>query len=314
MKIREFGEHIRKEMKKVIVGQEGVIDLITLAFLTGGHVILEGVPGLAKTLIARTFSMITGVKFSRIQFTPDLMPSDILGTMVYDVQGGRFVFHAGPVFTNIMLADEINRASPKTQSALLEVMEEQQVTIEGKSYPMEPPYMVLATQNPVEFEGTYPLPEAQLDRFLMKINVDYPEKDVETDVLKKFRDGFDSKELDKVKFETIDKKSIGECRKEAAKIRVDDWIMEYIMNIIRETRVNPAILLGASTRAGIALLNIARYRAGLDGRDYVIPDDVKQSASPVLRHRVILQADAEIEGYKTDDVVKTIIESVKVPR
>ena len=314
MKIREFGEHIRKEMKKVIVGQEGVIDLITLAFLTGGHVILEGVPGLAKTLIARTFSMITGVKFSRIQFTPDLMPSDILGTMVYDVQGGRFVFHAGPVFTNIMLADEINRASPKTQSALLEVMEEQQVTIEGKSYPMEPPYMVLATQNPVEFEGTYPLPEAQLDRFLMKINVDYPDKDVETAVLKKFRDGFDSKELDKVKFETIDKKSIAECRKEAAKIRVDDWIMGYIMNIVRETRVNPAILLGASTRAGIALMNIARYRAGLDGRDYVIPDDVKLSASPVLRHRVILQADAEIEGYKTDDVVKTIIESVKVPR
>ncbi|OHD53618.1 MAG: magnesium chelatase [Spirochaetes bacterium GWF1_51_8] len=314
MVIREFADHIKKEMKKAVVGQDNVIELITLAFLSGGHVILEGVPGLAKTLIARTFAAITGLKFSRIQFTPDLMPSDILGTMVYDVQGARFVFHEGPVFTNVLLADEINRASPKTQSALLEVMEESQVTIEGKRYVMEPPYMVLATQNPVEFEGTYPLPEAQLDRFLMKIAVEYPEKEIETDVLKKFRDGFDSKELDKIKFESIDKKKLAECRKEFSKVRVDDSLMDYIMNIVRSTRENPSILLGASTRAGLALMNISRYKAGMDNRDYVIPDDVKAAAQPVLRHRIILQADAEIEGYKTDDVVRNIIENVKVPR
>lgn len=314
MLIREFTENIKKEMQKVIIGQDEIIEHITLAFLSGGHVILEGFPGLAKTIIARTFARIMNVNFNRIQFTPDLMPSDILGTNIFNLEKSKFIFKKGPVFTNILLADEINRTSPKTQAALLEIMQEKQVTIDGVKYKISLPFMVLATQNPIEFEGTYPLPEAQLDRFLMKININYPQKEKEIDVLKKFRDGFNSDDLDKIKFKKINIKLLEKCEKEFLNIKVDDKILKYIINIVEATREHKAILLGVSTRAAIHLLNITKYHAGFDNRKYVIPDDIKKVALPVLRHRIILQADAEIEGHKNDDIISEIIENQKVPR
>lgn len=313
MAIKQFIEKVQTELKKVIVGQDQVLEQVILAFLAGGHVILEGVPGLAKTVIAKTFAKIVGVDFKRIQFTPDLMPSDILGTMIYNIEKSQFVFRKGPAFTNILLADEINRTSPKTQAALLEVMQEKQITIDGKEYPMKPPFMVLATQNPIEFEGTYPLPEAQLDRFLMKVKVDYPERELELDVLRKFRDGFDSNELGKIKFTKIDLKTLVACRKEFDGIKVEENIINYIMDVVRATREHSSILLGVSTRAAIYLQDLAKYQAALSGRDYVIPDDVKAIALPVMRHRIILQADAEIEGQKNDDIVLEILESQETP-
>jgi MoxR-like ATPase len=314
MAIIEFRNKILSEMKRVIVGQEGAIEEIILAFLAGGHIILEGVPGLAKTGIARTFAKIIGLKFNRIQFTPDLMPSDILGTMVYNLEKSQFVFRKGPAFTNVLLADEINRTSPKTQAGLLEVMQERQITIDGKAYPLDAPFMVLATQNPIEFEGTYPLPEAQLDRFLMKVNIDYPGREVEINVMRMYENGFDMNIIDNTKFDTIELSALDECRKEFKSIKVEDAILEYIMDIMSATREHSALLLGVSTRAGLSLLNLAKYHAGFDGRNYVIPDDVKTIAKPVLRHRLVLQADAEIEGYKADDIIDEIVNKQKVPR
>jgi len=314
MAIIEFRNKILSEMKRVIVGQEGAIEEIILAFLAGGHIILEGVPGLAKTGIARTFAKIIGLKFNRIQFTPDLMPSDILGTMVYNLEKSQFVFRKGPAFTNVLLADEINRTSPKTQAGLLEVMQERQITIDGKAYPLDAPFMVLATQNPIEFEGTYPLPEAQLDRFLIKVNIDYPGREVEINVMRMYENGFDMNIIDNTKFDTIELSALDECRKEFKSIKVEDAILEYIMDIMSATREHSALLLGVSTRAGLSLLNLAKYHAGFDGRNYVIPDDVKTIAKPVLRHRLVLQADAEIEGYKADDIIDEIVNKQKVPR
>jgi MoxR-like ATPase len=305
---------IRAEIQKVIVGQDGTIDMILLAYLAGGHVILEGVPGLAKTILARTFARVIGSDFRRIQFTPDLMPSDITGTNIFDIGKSKFIFMKGPVFTNILLADEINRTSPKTQAALLETMQEKQVTVDGVRYPLSPPFMVIATQNPIEFEGTYPLPEAQLDRFLMKIVIDYPRRDSEMEVLKKFRDGFDSDTIDDISFTPLKKSYLLECREEFSSIHVEENIIEYIQQIIEATRTHRALILGASTRAAIYLMNAARLTAAFDGRDYVIPDDVKRVALPVLRHRILLQADAEIEGMKPDAIVEQILESEKVPR
>jgi len=314
MAIREYAEKIRNEIRKAVVGQDEAVDQVIIAFLAGGHVILEGVPGLAKTILARTFARAIGAEFSRIQFTPDLMPSDIVGTSVFNLAQSKFVFNRGPVFTNILLADEINRTSPKTQSALLEVMQEKQVTVDGKRYAIPLPFMVLATQNPVEFEGTYPLPEAQLDRFLMKVQVAYPGRDNEIEVLRKFRDGFDTDDFDSVPVKSLGLKPYGECRKEFASIRVDENILGYIQDLAEATRRHGALLLGVSTRAAINLLNVAKFRAALDGRKYVIPDDVKQGAIPVLRHRLVLQADAEIEGRGNDDIISEILESVQVPR
>lgn len=312
--IQSYRDAIRTEIKKVIVGQDNTIDMIILACLAGGHVILEGVPGLAKTILARTFARVTGGGFNRIQFTPDLMPSDITGTNIFDIGKSKFIFMKGPVFTNILLADEINRTSPKTQAALLETMQEKQVTVDGVRYPLPLPFMVMATQNPIEFEGTYPLPEAQLDRFLMKIVIDYPQRDSEMEVLKKFRDGFDSDSIDEIVFKPIKKSFYQDCREEHSAIRVDENIIEYIQNIIGATRTHRSLVLGASTRAAIHLMNTARFIAAFDGRDYVIPDDVKRVALPVLRHRLLLQADAEIEGLRPDAVIEQILESEKVPR
>ncbi len=314
MVIQEFALKIKTEIQKVIVGQDDVIEQIIISFLAGGHVILEGVPGLAKTILARAFSRIIGIEFNRIQFTPDLMPSDILGTNIFSLEKSRFIFRKGPVFTNILLADEINRTSPKTQAALLEIMQEKQVTVDGIRYEVPLPFMVIATQNPIEFEGTYPLPEAQLDRFLMKILVTYPDREQEIEVLKKFRDGFNSDDLEEIKFPKINMSAYGQCRKEFSRIRVEDNIVNYIMNVAESTRRHKALLLGISTRAAICLLNASKFTAAMDGRDYVIPDDVQRIAYPVLRHRIILQADAEIEGSRNDDIIKEIIESIKVPR
>lgn len=276
--------------------------------------ILEGVPGLAKTVLAKSFARAIGAEFSRIQFTPDLMPSDIVGTNVFDLKQSRFFFNRGPVFTNILLADEINRTSPKTQSALLEVMQEKQVTVEGKRYLIPLPFMVLATQNPIEFEGTYPLPEAQTDRFLMKIIIDYPGREYEIEILKKFKDGFSTDDFDELPIKPAGLSKYSECRKEFDSLRVDENILGYIQDIAEGTRSHPAVLLGASTRGAISILSAAKIRAAMDGRKYVIPDDVKWCAKPVLRHRLILQADAEIEGKKCDDVIGEIITRIEVPR
>lgn len=314
MLINEFAAKMKDELKKVIVGQDEVLEQVILAFLAQGHVILEGVPGLAKTLLALTFSKIIGLKFNRIQFTPDLMPSDILGTMIYNLEKSKFIFMKGPVFTNILLGDEINRTSPKTQAALLEVMQERQVTMEGVKYPMNPPFMVIATQNPIEFEGTYPLPEAQLDRFIMKIVIEYPKRELELEVLQKFQQGFDSNNLDEINFKKIDYNEVEKCREEFQKIKVENNILDYIMSVCISTRTHNAVHLGVSTRAAIYLLSISKYIAAAEGRDYVIPDDVKKAALPVLRHRIILAADAEIEGYKNDDIIMQILNDVKVPR
>lgn len=314
MSVKTFVDHIKNQMTKTIIGQEEVIEQICLAFLAGGHVILEGVPGLAKTMLARSFAGIIGVDYNRIQFTPDLMPSDIIGTMIYNMEKSEFEYKKGPVFTNILLCDEINRSSPKTQSALLEVMQEEQVTVDGAKYNVGSPFMVIATQNPIEFEGTYPLPEAQLDRFMLKINITYPFRDLEYAVLEKFNAGYDSKNFSQVTFDPIEKGLIEACRKEFAEITVEKAILEYIMNIITATRSHRSLVLGISTRAAINLLNMAKYNAALAERNYVIPDDIKSVCMPVLRHRIILEADAEIEGQKNDDILLDIIESEKVPR
>jgi MoxR-like ATPase len=314
MLIKEMRDFIVNETGKVIKGQDDVIEKLFIAYICAGHVILESVPGLAKTLLARIFSKVAGVGFNRIQFTPDLMPSDILGNTVYNMKEQVFEFKKGPVFTNILLADEINRASPKTQAALLEIMQERQVTADGVKYNINRPYLVIATQNPIEFEGTYPLPEAQLDRFLMKVILTYPERKDEEAVLRMVSDGFESEDIDMVKFNSFESDIFEKCREEAKGITVEDSIIKFISDIVDETRKNSQILLGVSIRAAAGLVKLAKVCAAIDNRNYVIPDDVKSLIKPVLRHRIILEADAEIDGLTTDAVIDKIINKVKIPR
>ena len=306
---------MQAEAAKVIVGQEEVFEQVVIAFLTGGHVLLEGVPGVAKTLIAKTLARLVDAGFGRIQFTADLMPSDVIGTQVFEINQGRFYLKKGPIFTSIVLADEINRAPAKTQSALLEAMEERQVTIEGTRYPMEEPFMVLATQNPVEYEGTYPLPEAQLDRFLFKVVVDYPPEAVEREIVRRYHAGFDAHQLDRAGLQPI--VATGELpalRDEIRSVTVEDGILAYITQIAVATRRSPDLMLGGSPRASIASLLTAKTFAALRGRVYVTPDDVKQVILPVYRHRIILRPEAEIEGLNADTVLRRIIAGVPVPR
>jgi MoxR-like ATPase len=303
------------ERRKVIVGQRWPFDLLLVALLTDGHVLLEGVPGVAKTLMARTLATTLRADFKRIQFTPDLMPSDVIGTNVFDLQTTTFSLKKGPVFTNILLGDEINRAPAKTQSALLESMEERQVTIDGVSNPLPGLFMVVATQNPIEYEGTYPLPEAQLDRFLFKVVVDYPTTEEGLQVLHNYQAGFSPRHLAESGIQPVaDEAAITAARQEIAAVQVADAILDYIERIVEESRRSPDLSLGGSPRAAIALLQTSKTLAALQGRAYVVPDDIKILVPPVMRHRVILKPEAEIEGLNTDRALVRILGRVEVPR
>lgn len=313
VRFRENVTAVRQEIKKLLVGQDQLIDLMLVSLLTNGHILLEGVPGLAKTMGARLFSQTLSVKYSRIQFTPDLMPSDVVGTSVFNLKNSEFMFNSGPVFSNIVLIDEINRAPAKTQAALFEVMEERQVTVDGTTYPMEFPFMIIATQNPIEQEGTYRLPEAQLDRFLFKIKLDYPSLDEEKLILRKFREDF-SLELMKTVKAVFKKKDIKEAGQLIEKVHIKDEILDYIAEITYDTRNNGDLFLGASPRASLALMRAAKAVAAMNARDFVIPDDVKFVAKAVLNHRIILNPDRELEGMEPEDVIEEIIKKTEVPR
>ena len=307
--------HILNELRKTIVGQDDVIEQILVAVLAEGHALLEGVPGTAKTLTVKSLAQILGAQFSRIQFTPDLMPSDITGTNVFNMQSSQFSLRQGPIFTDILLADEINRTPPKTQAALLEAMEERQTTIDGERYPLSPIFTVLATENPIEYEGTYPLPEAQLDRFLLKILIDYPAETDEHEIVARWDAGFNSHHLEQLNIQPLPSAStIQNCRLEVRRMRMEPGVQKSIVDIVRKTRSHPTILYGASPRASIALLLCSKALAALRGRDFPTPDDIRDIAPPVLRHRLALRAEAELEGATTDAVISDILKTVEVPR
>lgn len=307
--------HILNELRKVVVGQDEVIEQILVAILAEGHALIEGVPGTAKTLTVKTLARIIGAKFTRIQFTPDLMPSDITGTNVFNMQTSQFALRHGPIFTDILLADEINRTPPKTQAALLESMEERQTTIDGDRYPLSPLFTVLATENPIEYEGTYPLPEAQLDRFLLKILIDYPSADAEREIVARWDAGFNSRHLEQINVNPLeDVTAIQRCRAEVKAMKTEAGVQKYIVEIVHKTRNHPSILYGASPRASVALLLCSKALAAIRGRSFSTPDDVRDIALPVLRHRLALRAEAELDGATTDAVISDIIKSVEVPR
>ncbi|MEZ5427419.1 MAG: MoxR family ATPase [Pyrinomonadaceae bacterium] len=308
-------EQIKQELRKIIVGQDEVIEQILVALLAEGHALIEGVPGTAKTLTVKTLARIIGARFSRIQFTPDLMPSDITGTNVFNMQKSEFNLRPGPIFTDILLADEINRTPPKTQSALLEAMEERQTTIDGKRYRLSPIFTVLATENPIEYEGTYPLPEAQLDRFLLKILIDYPVEEAEIEIVSRWDEGFNARHLEQVEINSLsDPEAVSKCRAEVREMRMEPGIRKYIVELVRKTRNHPTILYGASPRASVALLLCSKALAAIRGRDFPTPDDVRDVSFPVLRHRLALRAEAELDGATTDAVISDIIRTVEVPR
>lgn len=308
-------DKIKNEIEKVIVEQEEMLKFCMVGLLCGGHVLLEGVPGLAKTLMVRTLAKTMDVDFKRIQFTPDLMPSDVTGTKIFNMQTREFELKKGPIFTNFLLADEINRTPPKTQAGLLEAMEEQAVTIDGENIHLPSPYMVFATQNPIEYEGTYPLPEALMDRFLMKVIIEYPSAQAEKEVLQRYHKGFNSIDLDSSGIEAVcNSEDILRCRKEIEEVQVDSSLFDYIIQIVRETRNYFSIEVGSSPRGSIALLQSAKAYAVISGRDYVIPEDIKTVAFPVLRHRISLKPELIIEGIKEDKVIENILMQIKVPR
>ncbi|HEY6802198.1 MAG TPA: MoxR family ATPase [Pyrinomonadaceae bacterium] len=307
--------HIKNELHKVIVGQDDAIEQILIAILAEGHALIEGVPGTAKTLTVKTLSRIINATFSRIQFTPDLMPSDITGTNVFNIATSNFNLRRGPIFTDLLLADEINRTPPKTQAALLEAMEERQVTIDGDAYQLPPIFTVLATENPIEYEGTYPLPEAQLDRFQLKILLDYPAEAEEREVLARWDAGFNAKRLDQVDILPLqDPNAITNCRQEVRKTHMEVGVQHYAVDIVRRSRVHPFVHYGASPRASVALLLCSKALASIRGRDFVTPDDVRDVALPVLRHRLTLRAEAELDGVTGDAVITDILKLAEVPR
>ncbi len=307
--------HIRNELHKVIVGQDDAIEQILIAVLAEGHALIEGVPGTAKTLTVKTLSRIINASYSRIQFTPDLMPSDITGTNVFNIATSNFNLRRGPIFTDILLADEINRTPPKTQAALLEAMEERQVTIDGEAHLLPGIFTVLATENPIEYEGTYPLPEAQLDRFQLKILLDYPTETEEREVLAKWNDGFNSKRLDQVDIHPLtDPNAIIQCRAEVSRAQMETGVQHYAVDIVRRSRAHPFIHYGASPRAAVALLLCSKALSAIRGRDFVTPDDVRDVALPVLRHRLTLRAEAELDGVTPDAVISDILKLTEVPR
>lgn len=304
---------IRGEISKVIVGQDEMVKLILAALLADGHVLIEGVPGVAKTLTAKLVAKSVNAGFSRIQFTPDLMPSDVLGTPVFNPRDAVFEFKKGPLFSNIVLVDEINRAPAKTQSALLEVMEEKQVSVDGRTYKMEPPFMVLATQNPVEQEGTYRLPEAQLDRFLFKIVVPYPSEQEEVRILTQFHQMGNQQALDTVQ-PVLSGELINEVRKQIKTLLIEEKLLQFIARLVHQTRNHKSIYLGASPRASLAIMNASKAIAAMQGRDFVTPEDIREVAIPVLRHRIVLSPDKEMEGVTEEEVIRQIIQGLDIPR
>ena len=304
---------MRSEAHKLIVGQQKMIDLLMVALLSDGHVLIEGVPGVAKTLTAKVFAKMLHLEFSRIQFTPDLMPSDVLGTSVYNQKNSEFEFKAGPVFSNIVLIDEINRAPAKTQAALFEVMEEKQVTVDGYTHSMKEPYLVVATQNPVEQEGTYRLPEAQLDRFLFKIEVDYPTLEEEVAILEGYQNRKNTVQLDLVQ-KVIDQDEIISLRKIINELHMEPRLSQYIAGIVHATRSHQDLFLGGSPRASIAIFKASKAYAAMQGRDFVVPEDIQFVASPVLSHRVILTPEKEMEGIRPDKTIRDIVSKTEVPR
>jgi MoxR-like ATPase len=305
--------NIRHEMNKVIIGQYKMLDLLLIGLLCDGHILIEGVPGVAKTLTAKLLAKIIDVDFSRLQFTPDLMPSDVVGTSVYNTKEGGFNFKAGPIFSNIVLIDEINRAPAKTQAALFEVMEERQVTVDGTTYEMRFPFIIVATQNPIEQEGTYRLPEAQLDRFIFKIDVQYPSLLEEIGILNSQHGKSQAALLDTVQ-KVLTPHELREFRNTIQSVIVEPKLIEFIAKIVNETRNNPALYLGASPRASLAILRASKANAAIKGRDFVTPEDIKEMATPVLRHRIILTPEKEMEGITPDELIENILKAIEVPR
>jgi MoxR-like ATPase len=304
---------VRQQIKKIIVGQDNMVKLIIAALLADGHVLIEGVPGVAKTLTAKLVAKSLDVQFSRIQFTPDLMPSDVLGTPVFNPNEGTFNFKKGPLFSNIVLIDEINRAPAKTQAALFEVMEEKQITVDGKTYPMQAPFMVLATQNPIEQEGTYRLPEAQLDRFLFKVMVPYPSEAEELEILTQFHQMGNTEVLSVINSVLKGDKIIA-IRRQVKNLVIEEKLLQFIARLIHATRSHKSIYLGGSPRASLAIMNASKAMAAINGRDFVTPEDILEVVYPVLRHRIILSPDKEMEGVTEDNVIKQIIQSMDIPR
>jgi MoxR-like ATPase len=311
--VKEMIDKIRAEVGKIIVGQEQMVDLLIAALLADGHVLIEGLPGLAKTLTAKILAKTVDTDFSRIQFTPDLMPSDVLGTSVFNFKSSEFEFKAGPIFSNIVLIDEINRAPAKTQAALFEVMEEKQVSIDGQTYKMETPFMIVATQNPIDMEGTYRLPEAQMDRFLFKVNVDYPNLEDEISIINGFHKMNNKNDLSQIK-PILSAESIKTNRDLVNQIHVGDNLIRFIAQLVQRTRKNNNILIGASPRASLGLLKAAKAMAVIRGRDFVTPEDIIDLAEPILNHRIVLTPEKEMEGDNTGKLIKQIIQSLEVPR
>lgn len=313
MRIKIAVDRVKEQLRKVIIGQDTLMDLLLAGIFSGGHVLVEGVPGIAKTLTAKLLAKTLDVDFSRIQFTPDLMPSDVLGTTVFNQQNSSFHFNEGPIFSNVVLIDEINRAPAKTQSALFEVMEEYQVTVDGKTYPMNFPFFVIATQNPIEQEGTYKLPEAQLDRFLMKIIIEYPGLEEEKAILRRFSRDFKldkRQEVDAV----LSADDIRQCQALVEQVYIREELLDYIAAIVHDTRNNGDLFLGASPRASLAVMKTSKAIAAMNGRDFVTPDDIRFVSYPVLNHRIILMPEREMEGFSTKDVINDIIQKIEVPR
>ena len=309
--LAELADRILTEVERAVVGKRDALELVLIGMLADGHVLLEDFPGLAKTLIARAFAQVTSIGFTRVQFTPDLMPSDVTGSSIYNQREADFEFRPGPIFTNLLLADEINRAPPKTQAALLEAMQERQVTIEGVTHPLAPPFLVLATQNPIEYEGTYPLPEAQLDRFMLRIGVGYPTRDAEWEVLqRRLERAVDEVELDPV----VGRDELLEMQRAVEAVHVDRSVGLYMVDLVAATRSASGIQVGASPRGSLALLKLSRCRAALSGRDYVIPEDVKAVAAPALSHRLTLRPELWVQRLRPDDIVFDLLDQVPTPK
>lgn len=309
-----LARHVREEMGKVVVGQDEMKTQCLVTLLARGHALLEGVPGIAKTLAVKTLSRILGLDFQRVQCTSDLMPADIVGTKILITASSEFQLHKGPVFTSLLLVDEVNRMPPRTQAALLECMQERQVTIDGERHILSPQFTVFATQNPIDFEGTYPLPEAQLDRFLVKIRVPYPLAPEEVQLLMNVQNGFDADRLDSVEIASVEPGVLSSAQTEVRAVKVQDALFQYIVAIVRRTREWPALSLGSSPRAAVNLLEVSKAFAAMDGRDYLIPDDIKQAVLPVFRHRIVVKPEADLEGITPDQVLQDVVRAVELPK